>query len=185
MVNYNNGKIYKIEPICEHDECDIYIGSTTKQYLSQRMDKHRSSYKSYKNGKYHNITSFIIFDKYGVENCDIILLESVNVNSKDELHIREAHYIKTLKCVNKVIPLRTGVEYYKDNETKIKQYYNDNKILILQKNKKYKNDNKDKIKEWKSTVCVCECGLNYTKNNLNQHLQTKKHKQLMDAKPKA
>ena len=41
MVNYNNGKIYKIEPIVDHDEGDIYIGSTTKQYLSMRMDKHR------------------------------------------------------------------------------------------------------------------------------------------------
>ena len=32
MVNYNNGKIYKIEPIVDHDEGDIYFGSTTKQY---------------------------------------------------------------------------------------------------------------------------------------------------------
>ena len=51
MVNYNNGKIYKIEPIVDHDEGDIYIGSTTKHYLSQRMDKHRGNYKSWKNGK--------------------------------------------------------------------------------------------------------------------------------------
>jgi len=27
MVNYNNGKIYKIEPICDHEENEIYIGS--------------------------------------------------------------------------------------------------------------------------------------------------------------
>ena len=33
MVNYSNGKIYKIEPIIDHDEGDIYIGSTTKKYL--------------------------------------------------------------------------------------------------------------------------------------------------------
>ena len=25
MINYNNGKIYKIEPVCDHDEGDIYI----------------------------------------------------------------------------------------------------------------------------------------------------------------
>ena len=35
MTNYNNGKIYKIEPICEYDEGDIYIGSTTKEYRSE------------------------------------------------------------------------------------------------------------------------------------------------------
>ena len=45
MVNYNNGKIYKIE---NNIDDMIYIGSTTKQYLSQRMDKHRSSYKRWK-----------------------------------------------------------------------------------------------------------------------------------------
>jgi hypothetical protein len=42
MVNYGNGKIYKIE---SHLGDKIYIGSTTKQYLSQRMDKHRSEYR--------------------------------------------------------------------------------------------------------------------------------------------
>ena len=42
MVNYNNGKIYKIEPL-NGEEGDIYIGSTTKEYLSQRMDS-RGSY---------------------------------------------------------------------------------------------------------------------------------------------
>ena len=49
MVNYNNGKIYKIEPMCDHDEGDLYAGSTTKQYLSQCMGTHRSGYISYKN----------------------------------------------------------------------------------------------------------------------------------------
>jgi hypothetical protein len=28
---YNNSKIYKIEPICEYDEGDIYIGSTIRK----------------------------------------------------------------------------------------------------------------------------------------------------------
>ena len=37
MTNYNNGKIYMIEPICEYEVGDIYIGSTTKQYLSQHF----------------------------------------------------------------------------------------------------------------------------------------------------
>ncbi len=48
MVNYENGKIYKIE---SHLGDKLYIGSTTKQYLSQRMDKHRTDYKQWLNGK--------------------------------------------------------------------------------------------------------------------------------------
>ena len=81
MVNYNNGKIYKIEPL-NGEEGDIYIGSTTKEYLSQRMDTHRSQYKCFLNGKGDRTTSFNLFNKYGVSNCNIILLELVNVNIK-------------------------------------------------------------------------------------------------------
>ena len=42
--DYSKGKVYKIEPISEHDDGEIYIGSTIKEYLSQRMTKHRYSY---------------------------------------------------------------------------------------------------------------------------------------------
>ena len=69
-------------------------------------------------------TSFELFKKYGIENCNIILLELVNAKCKDELHSREAYYIKTLKCVNKVVPTRTMKEYskewYENNKNKKK-----------------------------------------------------------------
>ena len=63
MINYNNGKIYKIEPICDHDEWDIYIGSTTKQYLCQRMATHKYYYKKYKQDQtiyYFQVLLFLI-----------------------------------------------------------------------------------------------------------------------------
>ena len=120
MVNYNNGKIYKIEPICDHDEGEIYIGSTTKQYLCQRIDKHRSDYKRWINNKFNKIQVFEIFDKYGVSNCQIVLIETVNAESKDELLAREKHYIKSVKCVNKCTPGQTLKEYYENNKEEIK-----------------------------------------------------------------
>ncbi len=135
MVNYSNGKIYKIEPIVDHEEGDIYVGSTTKQYLSQRMDTHRRHFNCWKNGKLNKISCFDLFEKFGVENCHIILIELVNAASKDELLAREAHHIKTLNCVNKNIPLRTGAEYYQENKEK-----------ILEKVKLYQHNNKDIIK---------------------------------------
>ena len=104
MVNYQNGKIYKIESNLGNK---IYIGSTTKKYLSQRMDHHRSHYKCYKDNKKGFYTSFRLFEEYGVENCRITLLESYPCNLKDELLAREAHYIKSLDCENKVIPQQT------------------------------------------------------------------------------
>ena len=71
MVNYSNGKIYKIE---SHLGDKIYIGSTTKEYLSQRMDNHRGHYKVWKNGQGNKTTSFELFDEYGIENCKIVSL---------------------------------------------------------------------------------------------------------------
>jgi adenylate kinase family enzyme len=152
MVNYANGKIYKIEPLMDHDEGDIYIGSTTKNLLCQRMDKHRSDYKRWKNGINHKLTSFNIFDKYGLENCVITLLETVNANSKDELHTRERYYIQSLKCVNKNIPMRTIKEYYENNKEDLleqnKQYCKDNKEVISEQRKQHYENNKEQFKQY-------------------------------------
>ena len=164
MVNYSNGKIYKIEPIVEHEEGDIYIGSTTKLYLSQRMDSHRSCYKQWKNGVQRYTSSHLLFEKYGIENCNIFLIESVNANSKDELHAREKHYIKSLKCVNKVIPSRTN-----------KEYRNDNKEEIKIRDKKYREANLDKIHAFKNKKTDCPCGGSYTHCHKALHLRTIKH----------
>lgn len=149
MKNYNNGKIYKIEPTCEHDVGDIYIGSTTKRLLSNRMAAHKCQYKKYKGGSFNcNVRSFDIFEKYGPDNVKITLIESVKAKTKEELLIRESYFIKELKCVNKNIPLRTEKQYRQDNKDKIRDrkkiYYQENKDKI----KEYYEENKDKIKEY-------------------------------------
>ena len=150
MVNYVNGKIYKIESTLGDK---IYIGSTTKAQLSMRMSKHRSQYNSWKAGKDCNMTSFQIFEEYGLENCKIVLLENCPCETKDQLSAREAHYIKTLTCVNKNIPLRTHKEYREDNRevrlVKKKKYYEANKEVILEKSKEYHKANKEAISAYK------------------------------------
>lgn len=123
-IDYNNGKIYKIE---SHLGNKIYIGSTTKEYLSQRMAKHRSDYNRWKKGKGSHVTSYKIFDEYGVDNCFITLLESYSCKSRDELNSREGYYIKNMVCINKIIIGRTRKEYREDNKDHIKEYYEKNK----------------------------------------------------------
>jgi len=149
MVNYNNGKIYKIEPNCEYKDGDIYIGSTTEPKLSRRMYSHRSKYKKWLNKTHHYVTSFDIFEKYGVENCSIILLEKCECSSKDELQSKEACYIRLLKCVNKVIPQRSSKEYYEDNADHIKNYQKEYRVLnreiLATQKKEYRALNKEKI----------------------------------------
>ena len=183
MVNYSNGKIYKIEAIDEVG-CDgnIYIGSTTKQYLSQRMDSHRQDYYLWKKGytKVSKLKSFDIFEKFGVDCCRIILLETYPCKSKDELTSREAYYMKSLKCVNKVIPHRTREEYRIDNKViikeKAKEYSIVNKDTIAIKKRKYK----DSIATREKEIVICECGCSCSRQSLLSHSRTAKHKNQME-----
>jgi hypothetical protein len=150
MVNYENGKVYKI--ICNITGL-IYIGSTAEILLSNRLGKHRRDYRSFLNGKYHYVSSFKILEN---NNYDIILLETYPCNNKYELKARERFYIESLNCVNKNIPNRTVKEYYEDNKQKIleynkqynKKYREQNKQKIAEYKKEYYNDNKQKLAEY-------------------------------------
>ena len=77
-INYKNGKIYKIEPREDHCEGDIYIGSTTKQYLSQRMVQHRGDYMRFKNGIHNKTNSFDLFRKFWLHHSfDHLILQKL------------------------------------------------------------------------------------------------------------
>ena len=98
-------KIYKIVPCDENaDENDVYYGSTTKKYLCSRMCSHRQDYKLWKQDKWHYMTSFSLFDKYGLHNCKIVLVEEFENITENELKNKEADYIEKNKCVNKKNP---------------------------------------------------------------------------------
>lgn len=178
MVNYSNGKIYKIESIT--GEGTVYVGSTTKKYLSQRMDEHRRNYKYLLDGRikgdgkpYKKIRSCELFEKHGIDNCKIVLLESVNAQTKDELSEREAYYIKSLECVNKMIPLRTAKEFYILNrETNI--------VDIHIREKEYRLKHKDKNALKKKVKYHCECGGICNISHKARHMQCKPHKLYME-----
>ena len=96
-INYDQSKVYKIwSP--QGDK--IYVGSTTKQYLSQRMTTHRKDYNYWKTGKGKFTSSYIIFDDYGLDNCFIELLEAKLCSSKDELLQLEGSYIRNLSKIS-------------------------------------------------------------------------------------
>jgi hypothetical protein len=100
MGDYTKGKIYKIVPNEIEIESDIYIGSTTKEYLSQRMATHKVGYLHWKKSGEGYLSVFDLFEKYGFDTCKIILLENVSCKSKDELCAVENKYIHDLKCIN-------------------------------------------------------------------------------------
>ena len=67
MVNYSNGKIYKIWDNC-YNMC--YVGSTV-QPLEKRFEFHRFMYKKFLEGHSYYVSAFDLFEKYGVKNCKI------------------------------------------------------------------------------------------------------------------
>ena len=165
MVNYKNGKVYKI---IDNTNGNIYIGSTAQDRLCRRLQKHVSNYKYYLKGKRNYISSFDILknDDYYIE-----LIEKVPCDSRDELTKREGHYVRTLECVNKRIPGRTlkewrkkyyeehkeeiierGKKYYEEHKEEIKERYEDNKEELKVKNKEWKKKNKEKEKEYKKKL---------------------------------
>jgi len=187
MPDYQQAKIYKIYSHLNPDE--IYIGSTTNERLSERMSKHRNTFINKDKYTHHYQTkAFIIFEKYGIENCIIELIENYPCISKDELNAREGYYIRTLKCVNRNIPDRTKEEYRKDNKEKLNQltktWCEKNKERSKEIKKNWQLRNPEKVKE-KSKIYndiknklkwTCEtCNVEMRNTSKYYHLTTKKH----------
>jgi hypothetical protein len=147
---------------------NVYIGSTTKKYLSQRMEAHRHDFESWilVARNYTKISSFILFEKFGIDYCKIVLLELCNVSSKDELHACERKHIVSTACENKKIPGRIRAEYREDHIDKLwgngLEHYDLNKESI------------NEIRRECGTV-VCVCGNSVSRLALIKHRRTQKH----------
>jgi len=174
MTNYSRGRIYKI--VCDGSD-KIYIGSTTKKYLSSRMVAHRAEYKKGKNCT----SSRELFDK---GNCSIVLLENFSCTSKDELRQRERYYFDLFKSVvvNKNRPSITDAERVESNSVANRNYYIQNRESHLQNVRKYYIENKDTILEKRKQQITCECGGKHTNHSKSKHLATKMHLAFIESK---
>ena len=155
----DKGKIYKI---VDNTNNNIYIGSTC-QSLKTRLSVHKSDYKRFLKGLYHNVTSFDILKN---NNYKIELLEDCNIKTKQELLARERYFIKNNNCLNKYIPGNLddkGIQQYQ------KEYYNDNKNeLTIKKKEKF----------------ICQCGGKYTRCHKSQHINSNKHQKYLESQNK-
>jgi hypothetical protein len=144
--DYSKGKIYKI--VVDTDaEYKPYVGSTV-QGLAERMGGHRCNYKKWKKGG-KNCSSFDLFDRFGVENCKIILLEEYPCDSIMKLLMKEREWFEKIECCNKVIPYRSveeKVEYQKEIQ---KKYRDEHKEERVEYDKIYQQKNKEQIAEQK------------------------------------
>jgi hypothetical protein len=143
-VDYSLGKIYKIV-----GNGKVYVGSTTRPLLSQRLAKHKSDYKYYVNGKVDRyITSCECISD---PKCYIELLELCPCSCKDELLKCEGKWIKDLECVNRCVAGQTKKEHYEVHKEEIlqykKTYYEANKEQMIEKSKAHYETNKETISE--------------------------------------
>ena len=180
MNKYENGKIYKIDSL-DYSEC--YIGSTCES-LSQRLARHRKDYRRWKAGKRDIVSVFNIFDKVGIDNCKIELIENCPVGNKEELSRKEGEHIRLNDCVNKIIAGRTRKERYEDNKEKelqqCKEYRDTHKEQIKQYHKEYREKNK----EYLTKHTLCECGGTYVPHHRTRHFRTVRHQNYLKQEEK-
>jgi hypothetical protein len=139
MVNYQQGKIYRI---IDNTNGNIYVGSTCKKTLAQRLSQHNFEYKKYCNSLcYYVVSSFDI-----LKNGDykISLIEDFPCDNKDQLRAREQYWIDNTDCINKKSAFLTSEQREQYN----KNYYQQNKERLNDMNKTYHEKNKDAIRNW-------------------------------------
>ena len=176
MNKYQEGKIYKL---VNNDL--IYIGSTIRT-LYDRFKEHKIRSKG--TLKHCRCSSKLLFDNN--DNVSIELIELYPCYSKKELCLREAYWIKEIKCINKKLPFTTD----EDKRKKRKQYEEDNKEVMRIYKKEYIINHRNEKKEYdklyrdnNKAICLkmneCECGGSYKTKHKTTHFKTKKHMDFM------
>ena len=128
------GLIYEI--ICNETN-ERYIGSTFEPTVARRMTVHRA--------KTNKCMSKQIISR---GNYSYGLLETVMVNSRDELRMKEREWFDKLPNINKLKPFVTKeelIEYQTEYQT---EYREQNKDKLRECMKEYYKQNKDKKKEY-------------------------------------
>jgi hypothetical protein len=169
MVNYSNGKIYRL---VDNTNNTVYYGSTC-QKIRERKQQHIKDYKGYLNNtrKYRKSYDIIKNNDYKME-----LVELFPCNSKIELLKREQYYITNNNCINENIPARTSKEWYQDNKKKqkikSKKWYEENKERKLKLQKL-------RYEKLKKEMFTCKCGeyiskYTFTYGNAAKHKKCEK-----------
>ena len=176
MPDYSKGQIYKIVDT-GFNKC--YIGSTIET-LPQRMAKHRYCYTAFKKGKKTFITSYYLFDEYGVENCKILWIENYPCNSKKELEAREGYHQQNTDCVNRVNLGRTGRQYYYDKQEELLRKQRERRENNPEKTKEQTKRSNDKREQYKKEKYECQvCGAVVRNDSKYTHEKSNKHQQYL------
>lgn len=146
MSEYKIGKIYQIFLLTNPDI--RYIGSTFNR-LSDRFRQH-------KNNKDTSISKY--FKEFGIENFKIILIKEYECVDRRHLETKESLWISKLENINITNPFGNPLKKHLD-KLRDRTYYKINQSVKNKNNK-----------------IICECGKEFRKDGLKDHLNTKIHK---------
>ena len=190
MTESYKAKIYKI---VNNVDDKIYIGST-RQPLYKRINQHRVRFRSNYKFQY---SSRILFEKYGIENCSIILIEEVDVKNIEEQRRIEREWFEKLKhiAVNLHLPHITKEEISQQNKLykitnkdkinerlKIRRETQDFKDNQNIRDKKYREAHVDELKDKRRKTFICECGRETTNTHKLRHFKSIIHSKIMNEK---
>jgi hypothetical protein len=182
MPDYKQGKIYMIIDV---DGRIRYYGSTTLT-LMERWWAHKSNFNTWKKGSGSSCAIYKYFDKHGIDNFRIELVEDYPCDNDEQLRMKEDEYIRENECVNEQRAYTTyeeKLEKYRQyhhadkarhNEIS-RQWYQDHKEHKHEYDKQYRKSNIEAIREKKRIQIVCECGAEVIKDNLSRHRKTAVH----------
>ena len=176
MVNYANTQLYEL---IEHDTQGnpvVYRGYTT-QPLHQRLSKHRTDFKLWKEGKFHYVSSFEVL-KHGPARIELV--RSVCCFNIKEASRAEGLFIRELPtCVNILKNYETRVEHYNANKETIlaknSAYNQANKEKMNAYIKAYRDANRDTILAQKAEKVTCECGVVSNRSHMARHQKSWRH----------
>ena len=156
MSKYQNGKIYKL---VDNTNGDVYIGSTITT-LAHRLTVHK-------------LKTNLCVSKIIIQNGDytMVLIESYPCNNKNELLMRERHWIENTICINKTPPIKTKEETI----LQIKQYRETNREHILKMKCQHYHLNRERILEEQKKPYTCECGSTIQCGEKARHNKSKRH----------
>jgi len=169
------GIVYKI---VDNDELyDCYIGSTTRKHY-KRMCQHRFEYTS----NINTTNSKLVFDKVGVENCKMVILETCEVSSKKELNMKEQEWIEKTSNVNKR-DAYTGLTKKEYDKKYLQEYRIKNIEKIKLQQKQYNQEHMEERVAHAKEKIECKCGSTINRANKARHECSQKHLTYLEGTP--
>jgi group I intron endonuclease len=176
MVNYKNGKIYKIT---NNVNSKLYIGSTVRT-LNKRFSDHKCGARK----QYFKFPLYEEIRKIGQDNFKIELIENYECDTKDELNAREEYWRKRMKAdLNKYKCYMTETE--RKEQTKL--YNQSDKRKEAQKLYRQTDKSKKRKERYNQSEkgrlrlmpIYCECGIQSSRHHMKRHEQSDTHQERM------